>query len=269
MELDTRCIFCLTDASASKSVEHVVPESLGNRSYVLPAGIVCDRCNGYFAVKVEKPLLEADFFTSLRFHQAVPSKRGKIPTTEGVHAETGIAVTAYKTAAGRPGILIHPDQIDSFFDAISRTGAGKILFSDPQEPPSYLIERFMAKCGLEMVAQRVYMQPDWRAQMVLRSEFNPIRRFARFGEGKRWPVHIRRIYSADASIVSLTGSREQVLFEYDLLYSDRSELYAVLAYFGIEFTINLVGPELDGYVDWLRRHSGVSPLYTHQGRQQL
>ncbi len=35
-----RCIFCKTDSDSSRSVEHIIPESLGNTDYVLPPGCV-------------------------------------------------------------------------------------------------------------------------------------------------------------------------------------------------------------------------------------
>ena len=54
-----RCLFCKADSSASRSREHIVPESLGNTEHVLEPGIVCDRCNNYFARNVEEPILKA------------------------------------------------------------------------------------------------------------------------------------------------------------------------------------------------------------------
>lgn len=36
------CVFCEHDASASRSVEHIVPQSLGNKEHTLQSGIVCD-----------------------------------------------------------------------------------------------------------------------------------------------------------------------------------------------------------------------------------
>jgi hypothetical protein len=187
----------------------------------------------------------------------------------GVHAQTGIPVTAYKTVAGTRGIVIDPDQINHFLESICKTSRGELWFPVAKAPPSNLIERFMAKCGLEIAAQRFCPHSGWRAQTVMRAEFDPIRRFARFGEGATWPVHIRRIYAADTAFPSAEGELTQVIHEYDLLYSDRAELYAVLAIFGVELCINLVGPEIDGYLDWLRRHNGVSPLYTALGRYTL
>ena len=48
-----RCLFCKQDSSNTKSVEHIIPESLGNKTLILPRGYVCDKCNNYFAIKVE------------------------------------------------------------------------------------------------------------------------------------------------------------------------------------------------------------------------
>ncbi|QMW05424.1 HNH endonuclease [Spirosoma foliorum] len=79
-----RCIFCKQDSSGSRSVEHIVPESLGNKSHVLPTGVVCDRCNQYFALKIEKVLLEQEFFKNLRHRNAIESKRGRISPSEKV-----------------------------------------------------------------------------------------------------------------------------------------------------------------------------------------
>lgn len=75
-----RCIFCKTDTSRSVSVEHIVPESLGNAAHTLPIGVVCDTCNNYFATNVEKPILDSSMFRLLRADRAVANKRGRIPT---------------------------------------------------------------------------------------------------------------------------------------------------------------------------------------------
>ena len=61
-----RCIFCENDSSSSKSVEHIVPASFGNSTSVLPKGIVCDKCNNYFARKIESPFLNSEAILQLR-----------------------------------------------------------------------------------------------------------------------------------------------------------------------------------------------------------
>jgi len=78
-----RCIFCKSDSAASRSVEHIIPEALGNIDHVLPRGIVCDTCNNYFARKIEGPLLESAWFRHVRSRQFNPSKRGLVPPMTG------------------------------------------------------------------------------------------------------------------------------------------------------------------------------------------
>jgi hypothetical protein len=73
-----RCLFCLEDSTSSVSVEHIVPESLGNTTTVLPRGFVCDKCNNYFARKVEGPFLNSPAMLALRHLEAVGNKRGRI-----------------------------------------------------------------------------------------------------------------------------------------------------------------------------------------------
>lgn len=74
-----RCIFCKSDSSASVSLEHMVPESMGNVDHVLPLGAVCDSCNQYFARKIERPLLDSPLFRQVRARMEVPNKRGRVP----------------------------------------------------------------------------------------------------------------------------------------------------------------------------------------------
>src|SRR5262245_33811897 len=49
LERNVRCIVCKQDSSASRSAEHVMPESIGSKKRVLAPGVVCDQCNNYFS----------------------------------------------------------------------------------------------------------------------------------------------------------------------------------------------------------------------------
>jgi len=77
-----RCIFCKAESLTSRSVEHIVPESMGNTNHVLPLGAVCDGCNQYFARKVERPVLESPILRLIRASIDVPNKRGRVPSWE-------------------------------------------------------------------------------------------------------------------------------------------------------------------------------------------
>jgi hypothetical protein len=52
-----------------------------------------------------------------------------------------------------------------------------------------------------------------------------------------------------------------VLHEFDLLPIEPGEIYAVLCIFGEEFAINLGGPSIERYEDYLQSNGGLSPLY--------
>ncbi|WP_414849776.1 HNH endonuclease [Kosakonia quasisacchari] len=70
-----KCIFCKMESTSSKSVEHIIPESLWNTKNILPAGIVCDKCNNYFSRKVEKPFISTPGMDLLDFIRLYQTKK--------------------------------------------------------------------------------------------------------------------------------------------------------------------------------------------------
>ena len=60
-------------------MEHIIPQTLGNTTLVLPVGFVCDQCNNYFSRKIEQPFFDMSEIKRLRFYEKVPNKKGKIP----------------------------------------------------------------------------------------------------------------------------------------------------------------------------------------------
>ena len=83
IQKNMKCIFCKQSSESSKSVEHIIPESLGNTEHFLAKGIVCDKCNNYFATKIEQPLLQLPYFISVRHRNDIESKKGRIPIDKG------------------------------------------------------------------------------------------------------------------------------------------------------------------------------------------
>ncbi len=146
-----RCLFCKQDSSISKSVEHIIPESLGNTTYVLPRGVVCDKCNNYFSRKIEQPFLDSVEMKAMRFREAIPNKRGRVPPVEGILNDK-IPVRVYNPIPGIP--MFSPDKeliiaIESDYMDISKIDSvGKIItpaFIDEMIPKTnYVISRFIA-----------------------------------------------------------------------------------------------------------------------------
>ncbi|MCP4679606.1 MAG: HNH endonuclease [Deltaproteobacteria bacterium] len=262
-----RCIFCKEYSLGSVSVEHIVPESLGNQSNVLPRGIVCDSCNNYFASKVEQPVLESPRFRFKRGMQAIANKRGRFPHVPGL-APPNVRVEMHREKrTGNPHIVINTDDdnsaVDRFFNS-TKNGGGVLYFpADGTPPEKNVFSRFLAKMALEAIAQRLAETEGGIDYIVTETQFDPIRDHARRGTHKDWPYHERRIYPETSLVES-----SQVLHEYDFLVTDHGEWYFVIAVLGVEYSINLGGPEIEGYERWLVKNDGASPLYTGKNAKE-
>lgn len=148
-----RCLFCKMDTDSSEPIEHILPESLGNHQHVLKRGVVCGKCNNYFASKVEKPFLEDPGIMALRFHEAVPSKKGRIPKMQGILLPSRTVVDLTRDPSdGQMSIAVPSEGIV----ALKSFDGGRLIVLAPNTPePSMMVSRFLAKVGLEALAARL------------------------------------------------------------------------------------------------------------------
>lgn len=253
-----KCIFCEMPSHTSKSVEHILPESLGNYSHILPRGIVCGSCNNYFSRKIEKKLLESGYFLSLRFSQGLLSKKGRIPAQK-VILSPNIELEMVRKKTGQ-NIVRVPTQ---YWDQISSQKKGMIIFQTSGPKPSQVVmSRFLAKVAVEFMAQRLIGKEGLILKMIEDEQLDPIRGWARYGiSSEVWQFSERRIYETNKKHSSDAGENYQVIFEYDFLVTNHNEVYFCLAIFGQEFTINMGGPSIEGYLQWLSENGHKSPLF--------
>jgi HNH endonuclease len=253
-----RCLFCKLESAQSRSVEHIIPEALGNIEHVLPRGIVCDNCNNYFARKVEGPLLETPWFRHVRSRQWVQNKRGNVPGMTGLVPGARLKTDLWMDG---PNLMFGPrDPKDRLLleDAILSGRARSVYVPLITAIDEKLMARFMAKVAIEILAQRLMHVEGWQEELLDNPQLDLLRHYARIGDKPSfWPFSRRRIYGED----DLHVDGYQVLHEFSLLYTEAGELYAVLCLFGEEFVINFGGPEIDGYERWLNTHQNRSPLY--------
>lgn len=225
--------------------------------HTLPPGVVCDGCNNYFARKVEDPFLNSEMLREVRALEGIPNKRGLHVSVERL-VFPGLPVRI--TGAGSRQLLLDLTEEGGHWFGDRPEGVLRFLVGAP--PPENVVSRFVAKAGLEALALRSLRAGIPTDEIVDHVGLDPVRDWARRGDPRtRWPVHLRRIYEMNHARPDADGRHWQTLHEFDLLYTDGGELYYVLAIFGIELVVNLGGPELDGYREWLREHEGVSPLY--------
>ena len=259
-----RCIWCKQNADDSKSVEHILPESLGNRDHTLPRGWVCDPCNNYLARKVEKPFLDSCYGRTIRFEKDIPNKRGRIPPIRGIHLQSMLPIEVQKINEVEDISIGSMKELDEskWILSIKKNQGGTLILPMSAEPPNdRALSRFIAKVGLEMLASKCIHVTGSNDELANQPELDEIRRYVRLGTPANiWPIHMRRIYPVDMRFADEEESFE-VLNEWAILCTASQEYYAVIALFGAEYTINLGGPELDGYVTWLHNNNNRSPLY--------
>lgn len=254
-----RCIFCKLPSDSSASIEHILPESIGNRSHTLRPGIVCDGCNNYFARKVEKPVLDSGHFRAIRFQQAIPNKKGSIPIQTAI-LQPNIVVQLSREEDGSTEIRVPPEH----WDTVSSMRDCKLVFPvDGPLPNDRLMSRLLAKIALEAMALRLTEADQSIEPLIDEVQLDPLREWARRGScGEHWVFHRRVIYDVDHEHVDESGQTFQCLNEFDFFGTKRGEVYFCLAVFGVEYTLNVAGSSLDGYTEWLLQHDNASPLYT-------
>lgn len=269
-----KCIFCHKDSSNSKSVEHIIPESLGNKEHFLPQGYVCDECNHNFAIKIERPLLDQAYFISLRFRKEILTKKGKLVKQKMVFPGVGKCTdVAMKTTD--EGLIASFDD-EEIYQSIQRGRCHKMyaLFLPKPEYPNDLMSRFLAKCAYEYLL--FHMGPD-KYDICVREMLGEkkdvlkeLREYARYGKGKFWQYNQRRIYPEDSFFINSTENviyetlHEMTLFvkEYGECLNGytEAEVYYVVAIGGIEYAICLSDPDISEYKKWIEQHDGYSPL---------
>ena len=265
-----RCIFCKQNSESSTSQEHIVPESLGNKDHVLPPGWVCDACNNYLASKVEAPFMNSQYGRSSRFDMRIPSRRGRIPVVRGFHPQSRTKVDLLFDIDGLSFFAADGEDETRFIKTLRTQSRGTLYIPSAEDPEqSYETARFIGMLAFEILSYRFMDVGGWNDELVDKPELDELRQYVRQGRSSFvWPINIRRIYPADHQFSDEIDPEYQVLHEWDILYipanhsQDGGEFYVVVAIFGVEYAINLGGPELDGYMQWLKDNKGKSCLYS-------
>ena len=263
-----RCIFCKDFSDSSKSVEHIIPESLGNKKNFLPKGIVCDKCNSYFAIKIENPLLSCSFFNLLRSQNEIETKKRRIPIQQmsfvhKLHPEHEIDIEFYRNPKSTP------------FLSIPQPFASLLLNSDPTdfliltkalpEPPANnrLMSRLLGKIAIEALSQNLLAQ-NWDMKILIEDRrLDPLINFVRYNRLKgEWPYSVRKIYGENEKFFYKENLKEpvDVLYQYHHFFVGE-EMYIIVIIKGYEFALNLGGPSIESYVQWLELNENKSPLF--------
>lgn len=265
------CLFCKSDSHNSKTIEHIIPHSLGNSKFTLPKGIVCDKCNHYFAVKIEKIVLELDFFINIRFRNGIESKKGRVPPGEVVFPNGFIG------RINRDSPRVSTVQVDSeSFNLIEKELLNEIKVKLNFTPPldNLHLSRLLAKIALEMFANRLLNSSHYNDFLKDEDNLGAIREYARFNKrGSFWNYNVRKIYQENEAFYDTDNQKYDMIYECDFFFTkpgaEYSEVYFIIILKGIEFVINMGGPSIDGYLEWLTQNNYDCPLYSDTSKYEI
>ncbi len=257
------CIFCKSESSMSRSVEHILPESVGNAEHVLPPGTVCDGCNNYFASKIEQPLLQDPYFREQCSLAGILSKKGNLPRVRALHPQSRTIVELVRHLDGSGisiGAAFESDE-KRWIESLQRHESGRIYVSHPTEPDAVLMARFLGKIALECLALEVLKSQDNADMVASEPALDRLRNYVRRGPPKpEWPFCCRALYPADFAFHEDGSEPYEVLHEWSFLWIGE-QLHLVLALFGVEYAINLNQSDRAPYDGWVAENPGRSPLY--------
>jgi hypothetical protein len=181
------CIFCLSEGPFS-SVEHIIPESLGNDDLIL-RGEVCDSCQKYFGKEIELFVLGKTPLAFWRTYLGIKTKKGKNPQVD------------LSQPATQKGSLpsVH-DRHDNVGFTYYEDGSVSIDITNPQilreilegernqfvfvftPKVLHVFGRFLCKVGIELLCLR-------DRNLARSKDLDKARRYARFGEfDGLWPI---------------------------------------------------------------------------------
>lgn len=248
----------------------MIPESFGSKRVVLPRGIVCDKCNNYFATKLEGPLLSHESFRNVRAWHQVPSKKGKLPSVRGYIGGTDIRINL-RLINGMLDIQFE-NELDGrkygpdFIPGLLAAGSNALIFMMHEDHPKTQMSRFLAKMALEALVYRYLANADFINHLIDEPHFDRIRNFARYGIGGDWPFHQRRIFPVETKMKHPQKNEwVQFGFGHELFFSLKKELFFLFLLYGTEYVINLGGPSIKGYKLWLDIHGQISPAIERLG----
>ena len=185
------CIFCKTTDGNFSSVEHVIPESIGNETLLLPRGHLCDKCNNEIS-KLEEEFVNQLPMSLPRIFFAIVGKKGKFPGAKfsNLHLQkiSPNAITMmYPAGAKIPKATKLPD------------GSHKLKLSLTTQFNPHTIARVLFKMGLEYVAivrgreEALHPRYDPAREYILNGGHFP-NRLAIFKEGH--PSNVSKIGGA-------------------------------------------------------------------------
>jgi len=204
-----RCIFCNNDSPFS-SVEHIVPESLGNDIVILDKGWVCDKCNNIISA-VEGRVIYKSILGIERCRLGVITKEKK-PARSETYNITWFA------KPDKPQNVLEAETDWSNYPIIwnANFSAGEIAIPFHDETCEDMA-RFLLKIGIEITAVAKQMNdPD------IKNDFSEAKSYVLGLSKDLWPYFVIRSSDLEKHVTSIF---ENSLQEHDYIRSCKFDIF--------------------------------------------
>ncbi|RZK26142.1 MAG: HNH endonuclease [Flavobacterium sp.] len=254
-----KCIFCYENSESSTSVEHIIPESLGNTQFILRRGIVCDKCNNYFSHTFEQGLLDLPFFKEIRHKLNAKSKKGKIPNGKGFVVDPSFGELEFHKDRGLEESIIVNEQVK-----LKDSGEIKVFVPVYSSPGSdnVFVSKFLGKMAIEALVIYAEWYKCKIEDIVNQKPYEALKNYVRRGKkGQFWQYYVRSLYHPDAGFQDpKTGDYFKVTSSFTFIYSGTSKVFFQYLIMGTELTIDLINDNTDDIQRWFVENNGKSPV---------
>ena len=139
-----QCIYCRRKTGSFTRTEHIIPESLGNETSLLPPGFVCDNCNEDIG-KVESTMVNGLPFKLLRPFLLWENKKARLPSARfsNIHFERVSPNCVNFHTQTKESVLREEELPD---------GQVKITFDVKERLDAHSLARGLMKIGLGVIA---------------------------------------------------------------------------------------------------------------------
>lgn len=152
---------------------------------------MCDKCNNYFARKIESPFLNSEAVLQLRQELEIPNRDGKevnrfanLPTKNIMQISQDIHLVMSQEDKTEEEV---ERAVFEYQKYLKRTD--EILIK-----PDYNLSRLLAKMAIEAFAYKCLDDGDVLDYIIEEEALKKIRKYVRYGGSIIWEYHARRIY---------------------------------------------------------------------------
>ena len=251
------CIFCDSDKNIT-TIEHIVPESLGNLTYVLDKDGICKSCNNKFA-KFEQAALSNTIIGFERTRFSILTKKGKLPRSEVKRVVFTADKQMRKNTIEFSGVT--QDEITNFD---SQTGSFQMKVSafDKNE---VLVSKFLLKIGIESLYKS-------NKKIFKKYNFTELKDFITAKENIDWPfITTQKEFNLFKSIPRYTDKHSLKRINCQLLFSELNQntLLFRFIYGGFKANINLLNKNVVWIEPYLVKFKNVLGIHQNHFKNKL